>query len=65
MSRGSNNKAGNSGRDASNQGSQNFGQAFDRGKSSHGKQTGEKPSMPERKKEDRPSNRNTSLNKEE
>jgi hypothetical protein len=65
MSRGSNNKAGSSGRGASNQSSQGFGQAADRGKSSGGgKQTGGKPSIPEKKKGDQSSNRNTSLDKE-
>ena len=65
MSRGSNNKAGSSGRGASNQSSQGFGQAADRGKSNSAKQTGGKPSVPEKKKGDQHSNRNTSLDKEE
>lgn len=65
MSRGSNNKAGSSGRGAGNQSNQGFGQAADRGKSKGGKQTGGKSSVPERKKGDQSSNRNTSLDKEE
>jgi hypothetical protein len=65
MSRGSNNKAGTSGTGASNQSNQGFGQAADRGKSSHNGQTGGKPSVPKKKNGDQSSNRNTSLNKEE
>ena len=63
MSRGSNNKAGSSGRGASNQSNQGFGQAADQRKSNGGKQTGGKPSIPEKKKGDQSSNRNTSLDK--
>lgn len=65
MSRGSNNKAGSSGRGASNQSGQAFGQTADRGKSSSGKQTGGKPSVPQKKTADRSSYRNSSLDKEE
>jgi len=65
MSRGSDNKAGSSGRGASNQSSQAFGQAADRGKSSSGKQTGGKPSVPQKKASDQSSYRNGSLDKEE
>jgi hypothetical protein len=65
MSRGSNNKAGTSGQGASNQSNQGFGQAANRGKSTHGTQTGEKASVPQKKKADQSANRNTSLDKEE
>ena len=66
MLRGSNNKAGSSGRGASNQSKQGFRQAADREKSNGGgRQTGGKPSVPESKKGDQSSNRNTSLKKEE
>jgi hypothetical protein len=64
MSRGSNNKEGTSGRGTGNQSNQGFGQAADRGKSYHGQHTGGKSSVPEKKKGDQSSNRNTSLNKE-
>lgn len=60
MSRGSNNKQGTSGSGASNQSGQGFSQTADREKSNHGRQTGGKPSMPEKKKGDQSSNRNTS-----
>ncbi|HWI91111.1 MAG TPA: hypothetical protein VNT20_07540 [Flavisolibacter sp.] len=63
--RGDNNKAGSSGRGAGNQSNQGFGQSADRGKSYHGLQTGEKPSVPEKKTNDQSSNRDTSLDKEE
>ena len=63
--RGDNNKSGSSGRGAGNQSNQGFGQAADRGKSYHGKQTGGKPSVPEKKTNDQSSNRNISLDKEE
>lgn len=63
--RGDNNKAGSSGRGASNQSNQGFGQSANRGKSYHGQQTGGKPSVPEKKTNDQSSNRNTSLDKEE
>lgn len=57
MSREFNNKAGSSGFGASNQSKQGFGQAADRGKSGgSGRQTGGKPSVPERKKGDQSSN---------
>lgn len=65
MSRGSHNKKGSSGRGASNQSSQGFGQAADRGKSSHGDRTGGKPSVPQKKTGSQSSNRNTSLDREE
>jgi hypothetical protein len=63
--RGDNNKSGSSGRGASNQSNQPFGQSVDRGKSSSGKLTGGKPSQPEKKTADQSSNRNTSIRKEE
>jgi hypothetical protein len=63
--RGDNNKAGSSGRGASNQSSQGFGQSADRGKSYHGNQTGGKPSVPQKKTSNQSSDRNTSLDKEE
>lgn len=63
--RGDNNKSGSSGRGASNQSSQGFGQAADRGKSNHGEQTGGKASVPEKKTQDQGSNRNRSSKKEE
>jgi hypothetical protein len=62
--RGDNNKAGSSGRGAGNQSNQGFGQSADSRKSYHGEQTGGKPSIPEKKKADQSSNRNTSLDKE-
>ena len=49
--RGDNNKSGSAGQGSSNQSSQGFGQAADRGKSNHGEQTGNKPSQPEEKNE--------------
>jgi hypothetical protein len=63
--RGDNNKAGSAGRGASNQSNQGFGQSADRGKSYHGERTGGKPSVPQKKKDEQSSNRNTSLDKEE
>jgi hypothetical protein len=63
--RGDNNKTGSAGRGASNQSNQGFGQSADRGKSYHGKQTGGKPSVPQKKRHEQSSNRNTSLDKEE
>ena len=63
--RGDNNKAGSAGRGGSNQSNQGFGQSADRGKSYHGTQTGGKPSVPEKKKGNQSSNRNTSVDKEE
>ncbi|MGZ8536905.1 MAG: hypothetical protein ACXWV9_01520 [Flavisolibacter sp.] len=56
--RGDNNKSGSSGRGASNQSSQGFGQAADREKSNHGEQTGGKASIPKKKTQDQDSNRN-------
>lgn len=52
---GSDNKTETSGRGAGNQSSQGFGQAADHGKSSHGGQTGEKPSVLQKKKADQSS----------
>ncbi|HEY0355096.1 MAG TPA: hypothetical protein VGC29_02760 [Flavisolibacter sp.] len=63
--RGDNNKKGSSGRGASNQSSQAFGQAANRGKSNHGVQTGGKPSVPEKKTKDQDSGRDTSTGREE
>jgi hypothetical protein len=63
--RGDNNKSGSAGRGASNQSDQGFGQSADRGKSYHGERTGGKPSVPEKKKDDQSSNRNTSLDRED
>lgn len=63
--RGDNNKRGSSGQGSGNQSSQAFGQAADRGKSNHGKQTGGKPSVPQKKTQDQSSGRNSSLDKEE
>ena len=57
--RGDNNKAGSSGRGASNQSNQGFKDAA-RGKSNHGDQTGGKRSETQRKTSDQSSNRNTS-----
>lgn len=59
--RGDNNKKGSSGRGASNQSSQAFGQAADRGKSNHGVQTGGKRSIPEQRTRSQSANRNRSL----
>jgi hypothetical protein len=58
--RGDNNKKGSSGRGASKQSNQPFGEAGG-GKSGHGKQTGGKPSMPQKKSGDQSADRNTSL----
>jgi hypothetical protein len=63
--RGDNNKSGSAGRGESNQRDQGFGQSADRGKSYHGERTGGKPSVPEKKKDNQSSNRNTSLDKED
>jgi hypothetical protein len=63
--RGDNNKNGSAGRGGSNQSNQAFGQAADRGKSNHGEKKGGKPSVPQGKKGDQSSHRNTSMNKEE
>ena len=65
MSRGSNNKAGTSGTGASNQSNQGFGQSANKGKSSHGRETGGKTSAPKKKVADPSSNRNSKLDKEE
>lgn len=54
------NKNGTSGRGASNQSNQPIGQAADRGKSSHGEQTGGKRSIPEKKTRSQSANRNSS-----
>ena len=59
--RGDNNKAGSSGRGASNQSSQGFGEAAKARKSNHGDRTGGKQSKPEVKEPDQSSNRNTSV----
>lgn len=61
MSRGNHNKRGTSGQGASNQSSQAFGEAADRGKSNHGEQTGGKRSIPEKKTASQSSHRNSSL----
>ena len=63
--RGDHNKKGTSGQGASNQSNQGFGQAANRGKSSHGEQTGGKRSIPQKKNADPSSNRNSSIDKEE
>jgi hypothetical protein len=63
--RGDNNKSGSSGRGASNQSNQGFGQSGDQRKTNHGDQTGGKPSKPQKKEQEQDANRNTSLNKEE
>lgn len=63
--RGDNNKAGSSGRGASNQSNQGFDKASDQGKSYHDGQTGGKPSDAEGKKKDPSSNRNRSLGKKD
>ena len=62
--RGDKNKKGSSGRGASNQSSQAFGQVADRGKSNHGDQTGGKPSVPQKKTQEQSSGRNTGPAKE-
>jgi hypothetical protein len=62
--RGDNNKKGSSGRGASNQSSQAFGQAANAGISNHGDQTGGKRSEPEDKKRDQSSNRNQSIHRQ-
>jgi hypothetical protein len=59
--RGDNNKAGSSGRGSGNQSNQGFVKSDKKGKSNHGEQTGGKPSVPEKKKEDQSSNRNRAL----
>jgi len=63
--RGDNNKAGSSGRGASNQSNQGFGKAGNRVKSYHGEQTGARASSPEKKTADQSSNRNTSTRTKE
>jgi hypothetical protein len=62
--RGDNNKHDSAGRGASNQSSQAFGQAADKGKANHGEQTGGKRSQPEHKQRDQSSNRNQAINKD-
>jgi hypothetical protein len=62
--RGDNNKAGGSGRGASNQSGQGFGRNPDSRKANHGVQTGGSPSTTQQKSQDQSANRNTSLNKE-
>ncbi|MGZ5285535.1 MAG: hypothetical protein ACXWB9_00055 [Flavisolibacter sp.] len=57
--RGDNNKSGSSGRGASNQSSQGFGQAADQGKSNQGQPTGGKPSVAEKKTKDQSADRNS------
>jgi hypothetical protein len=59
--RGDNNKSGSSGRGASNQSSQGFGEAAKAKKSNHGDKTGGEASKPEPKHQDQSSNRNTSV----
>jgi hypothetical protein len=63
--RGDNNKAGSSGRGASNQSNQAFGSSDQKGKSTHGDQTGGQRSQPKPKKQDQSAQRNQSLDKEE
>jgi hypothetical protein len=63
--RGDNNKKGSSGQGGSNQSSQGFGQAADRGKSNHGGQTGGQRSEPQPKQQEQASNRNTSTDRNE
>ena len=62
--RGDNNKAGSSGRGASNQSNQPFGQGGDKRKVNHGDQTGDKPSQPQKASKDQSSNRDQSTKKE-
>ncbi len=63
--RGDKNKAGTSGQGASNQSNQGLGSSDQKGKSSHGDQTGGQRSQPQPKKQDQSTNRNQSLDKEE
>ncbi|MBD0278025.1 MAG: stress-induced protein [Flavisolibacter sp.] len=63
--RGDSNKAGSSGRGASNQSNQGFDKAAQKGKSTHGDQTGGKRSEPQKKKGDQDAQRDHSLEKEE
>lgn len=66
MPRGDNNKRGSSGRGASNQSNQPFGQSDDQGKSNTNKNANPgKASQPKSKQGDQSSNRNTSLDGEE
>ena len=58
--RGDNNKKGSSGRGASNQSNQAFGSSEQKGKSSHGDQTGGRASERQPKKTDQSANRNRS-----
>lgn len=58
--RGDNNKKGSSGRGASNQSNQAFGSSDQKGKSSHGEQTGGRASERQPKKAEQAANRNRS-----
>jgi hypothetical protein len=62
--RGDNNKRGSSGRGASNQSNQAFGQSEKVGKSNRGEQKGQ-PSKPQHKSEDPSANRDHSTKKEQ
>ncbi len=62
--RGDNNKNGSSGRGASNQSSQPFGEAGDKRKINHGEQTGGRPSKPQPKTKEQDANRNQSTGNE-
>ena len=62
--RGDNNKHGSSGRGASKQSNQGFGQAGSDGKEGKGVQTGNRPSVPQEKQQDADSQRNLSTRKE-
>ena len=61
--RGDNNKSGSSGRGASNQSNQGFGQSAKVKKSSHGERTGGMPSIPEKKTTDESIERNPEIKK--
>jgi hypothetical protein len=63
--RGDNNKQGSSGRGASNQSTQGFGQAGQEPKSGTSKQTGGKPSKPQSKTKDQTADRNLSTETED
>ena len=62
--RGDNNKHGNSGQGASNQSNQAFGSSDQKGKSTHGEQTGGQRSEPQPKKKDQSADRNSSTKHE-
>jgi hypothetical protein len=62
--RGDNNKNGSSGRGASNQSNQPFGQGRDGQKTNHDGQTGGKASTAQPQQKDQDSNRNQSTSKE-